>query len=133
MRTGSIHDPAGTYRHVEAELARRCFRDFIRLAWHVVEPARDLIPAWHVDAIAEHLQAVSEGRITNLLINVPPGHGKSLIVSVLFPAWQWIRSEQGAQWRGLFASYNSGLATRDSVRCRALLESPWYRGTFRPA
>jgi predicted phage terminase large subunit-like protein len=133
MRTRKIQDPVKTYREVKAELARRRLRDFIRQAWPVVEPARALIPAWHVDAIAEHLQAISEGRIKNLLINVPPGHGKSLIVCVLWPAWQWIRAAQSAQWRGLFASYDFGLATRDSVRCRALLESPWYRETFRPA
>jgi predicted phage terminase large subunit-like protein len=127
-----IKDPAHTCRQVEAELARRDLREFIEQAWPVVEPARAFISAWHVDAIAEHLQAISEGRIRNLLINVPPGHAKSLIVSVLWPAWQWIRTEQGAHWRGLFASYDSGLATRDSVRCRALIESPWYRETFRP-
>src|ERR1035441_1455474 len=128
-----IQNPINTYREVEAELAKRKFRDFIEQAWHVVEPARAFIGAWHVDAIAEHLQAISEGRIKNLLINIPPGHAKSLVVSVLWPAWQWIRTEQGAQWRGLFASYDGGLTTRDSVRCRALMESQWYRETFRPA
>jgi hypothetical protein len=128
-----MRHPLNIYSEAKAELARRSLREFIRQAWHVVEPARALLPAWHVDAIADHLQAVSEGRIRNLLINVPPGHAKSLIVSVLWPAWQWIRSEEGAQWRGLFASYDGGLATRDSVRCRALMESQWYRDTFRPA
>src|ERR1700688_905284 len=133
MIAARIRDPLNTYRQVEAELARRSLREFIRQAWHVVEPARALIPAWHMDAIAEHLQAVSEGRIKNLLINVPPGHAKSLIVSVLWPAWQWIRSEQGARWRVLVASYNAGLAIRDSLRCRSLLESQLYRETFRPS
>src|ERR1019366_7095430 len=133
MMAGRIRDLLNTYSQVKAELARRSLREFIRQAWHVVEPARALIPAWHVDAIAGHLQAISEGRIRNLLVNVPPGHAKSLIVSVLWPAWQWIRIEEGAQWRGLFASYDGGLATRDSVRCRALMESQWYRETFRPA
>ena len=127
-----IHYPADTCREIDAELARRRFRDFIRLAWAVAEPGRPFLSTWHVDAIADHLQAISEGQIKNLLINVPPGHGKSLIVSVLWPAWQWIRSIEGACWRGLFASYDSGLATRDSVRCRSLIESPWYRETFRP-
>ena len=127
-----IQNPINTYREVEAELAKRKFRDFIEQAWHVVEPARALISAWHVDAIAEHLQAISEGQIKHLLINVPPGHAKSLIVSVLWPAWEWIRNEKGAQRRGLFASYNDGLATRDSVRCRTLIDSPWYRDTFCP-
>jgi hypothetical protein len=133
MKTRKIQNPDKTYREVKAELARRRLRDFIRQAWHVAEPARALIPAWHVDAIAEHLQAVSEGQIPNLLINIPPGHGKSLIVSVLWPAWQWIRTQAGARSRGLFASYEIGLATRDSVRCRTLIESEWYRETFRPA
>jgi predicted phage terminase large subunit-like protein len=125
--------PLPTQRQVAAELARRSLRDFIALAWHVVEPARPLIDAWHLHAIADHLQAVSEGHIRHLLINVPPGHGKSLLVNVLFPAWLWIRDEQSAQWRGLFSSYDSGLAIRDSVRCRTLIDSEWYREMFRPA
>ena len=132
MSAARILYPGNTLRGVEAELARRRFRDFIRQAWHVVEPGRPFIPAWHVDAIADHLQAISEGQIKNLLINVPPGHGKSLIVSVLWPAWQWIRIGEEGCWRGLFASYDHGLAVRDSVRCRSLIESPWYRDTFRP-
>ena len=90
-----------TLRQVKAELARRLFREFVREAWDVVEPARPLIPAWHIDAIADHLQAVSEGKIKNLLINVPPGHGKSLIVSVLWPAWQWIRTSRRRSLAGL--------------------------------
>jgi hypothetical protein len=96
MSARKMRDPVKTYHEVEAELARRRFRDFIRQFWGVVEPARPLISSWHVDAIADHLQAISEERIKNLLINVPPGHGKSLIVNVLFPAWQWIRTESGA-------------------------------------
>jgi predicted phage terminase large subunit-like protein len=132
MTNRKIKNPANTYREVSAELARRQLRDFIKQAWPVVEPARPLISAWHVDSMADHLQAISEGRIQNLLINVPPGHAKSLIVCVLWPAWQWIRNEQGPLWRALFASYSGGLAIRDSVRCRALIESPWYRETFRP-
>jgi predicted phage terminase large subunit-like protein len=132
MARNWIRDPKNAYRQVEAELAKRRFRDFIAQAWPVVEPARAFISAWHVDALAEHLQAVSEGLIRHLLINIPPGHLKSLLVAVLWPAWVWIRMTTGAQWRGLFASYDGGLATRDSVRCRALIESQWYREMFRP-
>jgi hypothetical protein len=68
---------------VPAEKGRRRFRDFVGLAWPIVEPARSFIANWHVDAIADHLQAVTQGKIRRLLITVPPGHGKSLIVSVL--------------------------------------------------
>ena len=58
MIAAGIRDPLNTYRQVEAELARRSLREFIRQAWHVVEPARALIPAWHMDAIADHLQGL---------------------------------------------------------------------------
>ena len=75
---------------IEAEEGRRRFRDFIPLAWPIAEPSRAFIPNWHIDAIADHLQAVSDGRIKRLLITIPPGHAKSLLVSVLWPAWQWI-------------------------------------------
>jgi predicted phage terminase large subunit-like protein len=114
---------------VSAETCTRRFRHFLGMAWPIVEPARRFIPNWHIDAIADHLQAVSEGRISRLLITMPPGHAKSLIVSVLWPGWQWIRNPK---WRGIFTSYSSELATRDSVRCRSLLESDWYRQTFQP-
>lgn len=82
---------------------------------------------WHIDAIAEHLEAVSAGQIRRIIINVPPRHMKSLSVAVAWPAWSWIkRPEQ----RFLFASYAQPLSTRDSVKCRRLLQSPWYQANW---
>lgn len=86
-----------------------------------------LIDNWHVGAICEHLEAVTREEIQRLLINVPPGHAKSLLVSVFWPAWVWI---QRPSWRGLFGSYSGDLAIRDSVKCRTIVESPWYRESF---
>lgn len=111
------------------------FGKFVEQAWPIVEPAVDLIPGKHLDALTTHLQAVAEGSIRNLLINIPPGHSKSLVVSVLWPAWMWARRPRrgqlgGPQWRGLFSSYAAELAIRDSVKCRSLIESDWYRGAF---
>ena len=68
----------------------RRFREFIPLAWETVEPARPFLSNWHIDAIADHLQAVADGQITKLVINIPPGHAKSLLVSVLWPACRWL-------------------------------------------
>src|SRR5271157_3948649 len=66
------------------------------------------------DRRSEHLQAVAQGRIRNLIINVPPGHAKSLLTAVFWPAWTWIDHPES---RWLFSSYREPLATRDSVRC----------------
>ena len=71
----------------------------------------------HVRAVCDHLQAVSEGRIRNLIVNIPPGHAKSLLIAVFWPAWVWIDHPE-ARW--LFSSYREPLAIRDSVKCRRL-------------
>ena len=116
-------------RAIECEMGTRLYGDFMRLAWRTVEPAKPFLPNWHIDAIAAHMQAVSDGKIRKLLITMPPGHAKSLSVTVLWGAWQWIRSPE---WRALFCSYDQELATRDSMRRRALLNSPWFQKTFQP-
>jgi len=90
----------------------------------VLEPETRFIDGMHVHALCDHLQAVSEGRIRNLIINVPPGHAKSLLTAVFWPAWVWIDHPES---RWLFASYSASLSIRDSVRCRRLIESDWYR------
>lgn len=109
---------------IEQELATRRLGEFIRQAWPVVEPATAFVPGWHLDAISDHLQAVSRGHIRNLLINMPPRHMKSLAVAVFWPAWEWIRWPER---RWLFSSYALSLSIRDSVKCRRLIQSSWYR------
>ena len=104
--------------------AAKNLRSFITLAWPVVEPATPFIGGWHLDAICEHLMAVTRGDIRNLLINIPPRHMKSLAVGVFWPAWEWTTAPHR---RWLFASYALSLSERDSLRCRRLIESPWYQ------
>jgi predicted phage terminase large subunit-like protein len=67
---------------------------------------------------------VTEGQIQKLLINVPPGMGKSLLTCVFWPAWEWL-IDPTVRW--FFASYDQQLSIRDAVRCRALLNQPWYQ------
>ena len=43
------------------------------------------------------------------------------------PAWTWTIQPQK---RFLFASYASSLSVRDSVKCRRLIDSPWYQTHF---
>jgi predicted phage terminase large subunit-like protein len=112
---------------VEREHATRSLREFVRQSWHIIEPSTPFVPGWHIDAIIDHLEAVSFGHIRNLLINVPPRHMKSLLVSVLWPAWEWTRWPER---RWLFSSYAATLSIRDSVKCRRLIESPWYRARW---
>lgn len=69
---------------------------FCRLLWPVVEPKRPLVWGWHMDAICDHLMASYRGELVadELVVNIPPRHSKSSLVSVLAPAWLWLhRSE----------------------------------------
>lgn len=46
---------------------------FIKQAWHTIEPGTPFTSGWAVDCMARHLEAVTDGQIKRLLINVPPG------------------------------------------------------------
>jgi len=101
-------------------------RSFIELAWPILEPGRRFVPGWHIDAICDHLEAVSRGEITRLLINVPPGCMKSLTVDVFWPAWEWGPFNR-PDLRYVCASYSEALTIRDNRRCRNIFRSEWYR------
>ena len=117
---------------LDAERIReRCqtLSGFIREAWHVVEPNSTYVHGWHLDAIAEHLEAITDGRINRLLINVPPGTMKSLLTSVLWPAWEW-GPKGRPSLRYLTTSYAEKYVKRDSRRMRDLVQSEWYRALW---
>lgn len=100
--------------------------EFVRRAWPILEPYKELRWNWHLDAVCEHVQAVLEGKLRRLLIAVPPGTAKSLITAVFAPAYQWGPAGRPGH-KTIAASYSATLSTRDSVRCRRLIESPWYQ------
>ena len=112
---------------MRAEKYRRSLREFTKASWSSIEPGVEFQNNWHIDAISEHLQAVAEGDIKRLIINVPPRHMKSISVAVVLPAWTWARQPEK---KFLYASYASSLSIRDSVKCRRLLDSRWYKSHF---
>lgn len=100
--------------------------NFIRAAWHVIEPAQPYRHGWHIDAIADHLEAVTHGELTRLLINIPPGTMKSLSTSVFWPAWEW-GPKNLPHYRIIGSSYSERYAIRDNGRMRNLVLSEWYQ------
>ncbi|SRR6266571_1467446 len=81
--------------------------DFLKDAWKVLEPGVPFTDGWHLEAICEHLEAVSNGQIKRLIINIPPRHSKSTLVSVIWPVWQWLKAPST---QFLCASYALSLA-----------------------
>ena len=109
---------------VEKELAERYLVHFIKQAWPIIEPGTPYKHGWHIDAICDHLEAVTNGDIKRLLINIPPRHMKSILVSVMWPVWEWV---QMPHLRYVYSSYAYALSTRDSVKSRRLIQSQWYQ------
>jgi predicted phage terminase large subunit-like protein len=115
---------------IQREELRRLGRDrlyeFVKQAWHVVEPGVAFVPSWHLEVICDHLEAVSDGDIQRLLINIPPRHSKSTI-TVMWSVWEWItRPEE----KFLCASYSGVLSIRDNLKARRLIESPWFQERY---
>lgn len=110
-----------------ALVAKEGLRVFVELAWHIVAPGVAYVPGWHIDEVCAHLEAVSDGRIKRLIINIPPGMSKSLVVSVLWPAWDWTRTPT-RKW--MFATFDARNMSRDALKCRELVDSSWYRARW---
>jgi len=125
---------------VDRIVLRNDLRLYIREAWHVVEPSTVYLENWHIDLIAEYLEAVTAGQIKRLLINMPPRYAKSTCVSIMWPTWVWAREAfpgkphnpaiEGPGTRWIFASYADELRTKHSLDRRKLLQSDWYRARW---
>ncbi len=111
---------------LEISCCEEDFGFFVQKAWHIVEPSTTLKWGWMLDALCAHLQAVSEGKIQNLLANVPPGSMKSLIVGVFWPAWEWGPFGK-PEMRFIGTAHEENLAVRDNRRCRDVIKSAWYQ------
>jgi predicted phage terminase large subunit-like protein len=99
---------------------------FIRDFWEVLEPAVPLVWGWPIEAITDHLEAVTDGRIKRLIINVCPGFMKSLSVCVFWPAWEW-GPKRKPHLRYINSSYSSKLTERDNRLFRKLVASEKYQ------
>lgn len=109
---------------IDKALAERSLVEYAKQAWQVVEPGTTYVHGWHIEAICEHLEAVTRGEILNLIINIPPRYMKSLLTSVFWPTWEWT-FQPASRW--LFMSYADQLAIRDSLKCRRIIQSGWYQ------
>jgi predicted phage terminase large subunit-like protein len=108
----------------DQRLAERSLIEFTKQSWEIIEPGVKFQDNWHLHDIADHLEAITNGELENLIINIPPGCMKSILVSVAWPAWEWM---QDPALRYLGASYGGDLAIRDASKCRDIIVSDWYQ------
>lgn len=120
----TLEFPESKREAIQAALALKSLSCFVRHMWPELEPGTDLLWNWHIELICSRLERVSSGKQRRLLINVPPGHMKSLLVSVFWPSWEWLTNPA---LRLLTVSGSDDVATRDSRKMRTLVTSSNYR------
>lgn len=111
---------------IELELAKRVFKRFVSLMWPCLEDV-PLVPNFHLDAICDHLQAVHEGKTKDLIINIPFRLGKSVIVSVMYPAWVWV-NDPGHKF--ICTSHTHKTVIDNALRMRKLISTELYQKFF---
>ena len=116
----------------EAELdvesiRRKGLHEFVKRAWHIVEPSVQFVDNWHIEVACKHIECCIAGETEadrNLICNIPPGTCKSLLFSVFLPAWIW------TIWPGfcsIYASFDIDISRRDAERTLMILKSQWYK------
>lgn len=103
------------------ERARREFRYFIK---HV-HPAYQF--NWHHEVLIDALQRLAAREYKRLIVMMPPRHGKSELVSRLFPAWA-LGISPDAQI--ITSSYSLDLASAMNRDCQRIIQSPAYAEMF---
>jgi len=127
-------DPDALMKAIEKRRCELSLAEFVRHAWSVIEPGQPYVHGWHIDFICAHLEAITDevvldtGELYNrLLVNVPPGTMKSLLIGVFWPAWEW-GPRNLPHMRYVCAAHSQDLAIRDGLRMRRLVLSDWYQG-----
>ena len=112
-------------------IKRECtdsLEQFTRSAWHIIEPGTELVWNWHLTTVCGYLEAFHNGDIEpRLIINIPPGTLKSILVSVMYPAWTWTKNPAK---RYLTITNEQGLAIRDALRMKQIILSDWFQSKW---
>lgn len=99
---------------------------FVQLAWPYVDPA-PYVDGPHIKLICEELERLVSVPGYVLAINIPPSCSKSLLTSVLFPAYVWTFKPTH---KFLFSSYSETLVLRHADTTRKLIKSEWYQARW---
>lgn len=101
---------------------------FLRRAFPILHPGTPFIPNWHLEALCfEVMKFLADDNLRHLVINLPPRSLKSILLSVVFPAYLLGRDPTLQMFCYSYAKPLADSLARDA---RAVMESAWYRRVF---
>lgn len=129
MKAPATTPEASIAAGLEARLdegAIQSFAWFVRRLFPVLHEGQDIVWGPHLDALcnAVQKQVLGDPDYRNLVVLIPPGFMKSMLIAVMRPAWLWLHFPHR---QSLYTSNSRPLATRDSRRTRDIIESDTYR------
>jgi predicted phage terminase large subunit-like protein len=97
-------------------------------AWSHIDPA-PLKKEKYVRFLCDHLEALIKGQLegNRLLINIPPGHSKSMICVVMSLPYIWTLDPTAYV---IFAHKDQGIGRDMAGKSRALVQSEWYQSRW---
>ncbi len=105
----------------DREEKQKDFMSFVKYVWP------QFIEGAHHKIYAEKLQAVADGKIKRLIINMPPRHTKSEFASYLFPTWLMGRDPTK---KIIQATHTAELAVGFGRKVKNLIDSEDFRDIF---
>lgn len=109
------------------------YYEFFKFAFDILHPAEMLSDNFHIQYLCDELQSEferilrGEPKEKDLIINIPPRTSKSLITSVCYIAWVWIRKPE---LKFITISYDSALALLNSQLSKDLIKSEKFQELF---
>jgi predicted phage terminase large subunit-like protein len=101
--------------------AKTNFLSFVKQVWP------PFIEGPHHRIMAEKFQAVAEGKLKRIIINIAPRHGKSELTSWLLPAWLL---GQNPSRKVIAATHTTEFSQRFGRKVRNLIDSEPYKDVF---
>ena len=112
------------FKAIAEKKRRKAQRNLIHFAMY---HKANYVPNWHHYLIADRLELLVQKKIKRLIINMPPRHGKSELLSVSFPPW-YLANKQNSFI--IATSYNSGFAAEQGRKARNVVTSPEFNKLF---
>jgi predicted phage terminase large subunit-like protein len=99
---------------------------FLQAAWHLLCPGQEYSDNWHTYQVCAHLDAVAPARIlvNGLVINVPPGTGKSVVTCVAWPVHTWIHDPSHGF---MYLCFSDALSHKFAREAKLLIQSQWFQ------
>jgi predicted phage terminase large subunit-like protein len=100
---------------------------FLERVFREIEPGKTLLLHPYVKFLCAELMRVAAGVERRLILNLPPRHLKSILASIVFPAFLLGRDPR---LRIAVVSHSQSLARTFALQCHRTVSSDWYQEVF---